>query len=124
VSAVGGLGVLVTGLVLTTAGVSLPMPSMTDLVVGSVPLQKAGSAASVMQTGGEFGVALGVATLGSLATFVYRSRLPQTYPQMCHPGRCTTPCRASLQRPSRQHGCLGLSAAGCSPPPAMRSPPD
>lgn len=80
VDAVGGLGLLVTGLVCTSGGVSLPMPLMTDLVVGAAPLEKAGSAASIMQTGGEFGVALGVATLGSLGTSVYRSELPHDVP--------------------------------------------
>jgi len=76
VDAVGGLPLLVTGMVFTSGGVSLPMPLMTDLLVGSVPLEKAGLAASIMQTGGEFGVALGVATLGSLGSFVYRTQLP------------------------------------------------
>ncbi|GII42760.1 MFS transporter [Planotetraspora phitsanulokensis] len=80
VDAVGGLGLLVTGLVCTSGGVSVPMPLMTDLVVGAAPLEKAGSAASIMQTGGEFGVALGVATLGSLGTLVYRSELPHDVP--------------------------------------------
>jgi DHA2 family multidrug resistance protein-like MFS transporter len=74
------LGLLVTGLVLTSGGVSLPLPLMTDLIVGSAPLEKAGSAAAIMQTGGEFGIALGVATLGSIGTFVYRAELPNAVP--------------------------------------------
>jgi MFS transporter, DHA2 family, multidrug resistance protein len=80
VDAVHGLGLLVAGLVCASGGVSVPMPLMTDLVVGSAPPEKAGSAASIMQTGGEFGVALGVATLGSLGTFVYRGQLPHDVP--------------------------------------------
>jgi DHA2 family multidrug resistance protein-like MFS transporter len=46
-----------------------------NLVLGATPPEKAGSAASVSETSGEFGVALGVAALGSLATIVYRAHL-------------------------------------------------
>jgi DHA2 family multidrug resistance protein-like MFS transporter len=37
--------------------------------------EKAGSAAAMNETAGEFGFALGIATLGSLGTAVYRSRV-------------------------------------------------
>ncbi|MGK5556064.1 MFS transporter, partial [Actinomadura kijaniata] len=48
-----------------------------DLVVGSAPRERAGSASAVAETSGEFGVALGVATLGSLGTAVYRAAAPE-----------------------------------------------
>ncbi len=47
----------------------------TDLVIGSVPEERAGSAAAVSETAGELGVALGVAVTGSLLTAVYTGRL-------------------------------------------------
>ena len=45
----------------------------TDLVVGSVPQRKAGAAASLSQTAGEFGYALGIATVGTLGNTVART---------------------------------------------------
>ncbi|WP_460846166.1 MFS transporter [Phytohabitans suffuscus] len=71
----GGVGPVVLGLALTSLGIAPTMALTMNLILGSVPPRKAGSAASLSETSGEFGVALGVAALGSLATFVYRSRL-------------------------------------------------
>ncbi|WP_256104011.1 MFS transporter [Streptomyces sp. ODS05-4] len=45
---------------------------VADLAMSEAPVDKAGSAASVMETGQEFGGALGMALLGSLGTAVYR----------------------------------------------------
>jgi len=42
-----------------------------NLVMGSAPPERAGSAASLMETSAELGIALGVATLGSLGTLVF-----------------------------------------------------
>ncbi|GGL00944.1 MFS transporter [Sphaerisporangium melleum] len=75
VPVVGGLPLLITGLVLASFGIAFPMSLTMNLVMGSVAPEKAGSAASISQTSGEFGVALGVAALGSLATFVYRTQI-------------------------------------------------
>ncbi|MEU4289697.1 MFS transporter [Kribbella sp. NPDC026596] len=47
----------------------------TNLVIGSVPPEKAGSAGALTQTGNEFGYALGIAILGSVVTAVYRSQM-------------------------------------------------
>jgi DHA2 family multidrug resistance protein-like MFS transporter len=52
----------------------------TDLVIGSAPPQKAGSAAAINETSGELGYALGIAVLGSVATVVYRAKLPSGMP--------------------------------------------
>jgi MFS transporter, DHA2 family, multidrug resistance protein len=52
----------------------------TDLVIGSAPPQKAGSAAAINETSGEFGYALGIAVLGSIGTMVYRASLPSGTP--------------------------------------------
>ncbi|GAA3710818.1 MFS transporter [Nonomuraea antimicrobica] len=45
----------------------------TDIVVGAAPAEKSGSAAALSETVQEFGIAAGVALLGSLSTAVYRS---------------------------------------------------
>ena len=78
VNSVGGLGVLVTGLVLASGGIALPLPLTTNLMLTSAPPEKAGSVASLSETSAEFGIALGVATMGSIGTFVYRSQLDDT----------------------------------------------
>ena len=71
----GGVPWLIGGLVLAAAGMSLPMALTANIIMGATPPEKAGSAAAVMETSGEFGIAVGVATLGSLATFVYRGEV-------------------------------------------------
>lgn len=48
----------------------------TNLVIGSAPPEKAGSAAALAQTGNEFGYSLGIALLGSVVTAVYRHGAP------------------------------------------------
>jgi MFS transporter, DHA2 family, multidrug resistance protein len=80
VDSTGGLPVLITGLSLASGGIALPMAVLTNLTVGSTPPEKAGSAASIMETSGEFGVALGVAALGTLGTVVYRGHLSDVIP--------------------------------------------
>ncbi|WP_214325755.1 MFS transporter [Nonomuraea sediminis] len=50
----------------------------TGLIVGSVPPERAGSAASMSETGNYFGGSLGFALLGVVAAVVYRSRMDGT----------------------------------------------
>ncbi|GAA3451246.1 MFS transporter [Dactylosporangium matsuzakiense] len=64
---------LVVGLVLASVGISFPMALTMNLMMAAAPPEKAGSAASISETSGEFGIAVGIATLGSLASLVYRS---------------------------------------------------
>jgi MFS transporter, DHA2 family, multidrug resistance protein len=80
VDGAGNVSLLVAGLVLATGGISLPMPLVMALLLGSAPPEKAGSAASLSETGGEFGIAVGVATLGTLGTAVYRHNLSDALP--------------------------------------------
>ena len=47
-------------------------------MVGAAPAEKAGSASAMSEMVQELGVALGVALLGSLATFVYRAQVSTT----------------------------------------------
>lgn len=56
-------------------GVGAAMTLSTDAVVSAAPAERAGAAASISETAYEFGVALGIAVLGSLHTVVYRARL-------------------------------------------------
>ncbi|MET4783662.1 MFS transporter [Glaciihabitans sp. UYNi722] len=67
---------LVLGFAMVSFGAA-PLPTLgTNLIVGSVPLEKASSAASTSETSGQLGYALGIALLGSIVTLVYRLRLP------------------------------------------------
>ncbi|SOD91643.1 MFS transporter, DHA2 family, multidrug resistance protein [Caenispirillum bisanense] len=52
----------------------------TDLVVGSAPPEKAGSASAMSETVQELGIAVGVAVLGSLTTAVYRRLVAERVP--------------------------------------------
>ncbi len=71
----GSVLVLVVGFALASVGVALPAATATGLVIGSAPPEKAGAAAGVSETSGEFGIALGVAVLGSIGAAVYRGQL-------------------------------------------------
>ncbi|WP_067812936.1 MFS transporter [Actinomadura kijaniata] len=80
VTSVGGLPLLLTGFVLIYTGIGPMMALGTDLVVGSAPPEKAGAAAAMSETGMEFGIALGVAGLGSVVTAVYRDEIGEALP--------------------------------------------
>jgi len=76
-SASGSLAPLIIGFTLFNLGAGPLVTLGTGIVIGSVAPQKAGSAAAISQTGNEFGFALGIATVGSIATAVYHSGLKQ-----------------------------------------------
>ncbi|OKI92973.1 MFS transporter [Streptomyces sp. CB02058] len=63
-----------------SAGVAATMPLLTGMVVGSAPPEKAGIASATLQTGQELGGAVGLATLGTLGSAVYRSSLDGSVP--------------------------------------------
>ncbi|MFD9882205.1 MFS transporter [Streptomyces alboflavus] len=68
-----GAGVLACGAVVVGS-------QLTDLALGAVPAEKAGAAAALLETGQEFGGALGMALLGSVGTAVYRDEMPAGAP--------------------------------------------
>ncbi len=67
-----GLAIVVTGAVIVATGLGPMMALATDLVVGSVPPDRAGAAAAISTTAPQLGGALGVAALGSVITATYR----------------------------------------------------
>ncbi|HEU5159438.1 MAG TPA: MFS transporter [Streptosporangiaceae bacterium] len=84
--ATSGLPAVVTGFALINLG-SGPLVALgSDLVVGSAPPERAGSAAALNQTAGEFGFAFGIAALGSLGTAVYRARFAGAAPDTARDG--------------------------------------
>ena len=66
---------MVPAFALCAAGIALPTSLIINLIVGSVPPTKAGAASAISETSGEFGIALGVALVGSLSTALYRAGL-------------------------------------------------
>ncbi|GAA4535300.1 MFS transporter [Amycolatopsis samaneae] len=70
-----GLPLVLTGVVVLALGTGPLFALGTGLVVGSVPVERAGSAASMSETGNYFGGSLGLALLGALGAGVYGSRM-------------------------------------------------
>jgi len=60
-------------LFLVGVGLGLAFTVASDVILASVPKERAGAAAAVSETAYELGMALGIATLGSIVTGVYRS---------------------------------------------------
>ncbi|MEV7287600.1 MFS transporter [Streptomyces sp. NPDC093252] len=58
------------------SGITVALSQMVDLALGTVPVARAGSASSLLETAAEFGGALGMAVLGSIGTAVYRDAMP------------------------------------------------
>ncbi|MEQ0559539.1 MFS transporter [Amycolatopsis sp. NEAU-NG30] len=61
------------GFAVTSLGVGPMVALGTDLVVGSVPVRKAGAASALAQTVNEFGYSFGLATVGTLGGAVVRA---------------------------------------------------
>jgi MFS transporter, DHA2 family, multidrug resistance protein len=72
--------VLVTGSVIYSLGTSPVVILATDLIVGSVPVERAGAASAMSETSSELGGALGIAILGSIGTAVYRRAMAAGVP--------------------------------------------
>ena len=71
---------LMIGLAIASLGGGPLLSLGTDLVIGSAPAEKAGSASGLVQTGSELGYALGIAITGSIATVVYHTRITDQIP--------------------------------------------
>lgn len=62
---------VVAAMFLTSVGFAPVVTLATDLVVGSAPPERAGSASAISETSAEFGGATGMAIFGSLGTAIY-----------------------------------------------------
>ncbi|GGZ48886.1 MFS transporter [Streptomyces inusitatus] len=77
-AASGGLPAVITGLVVVYLGLAPSAVLGTDLILAAAPAGRTGSASALSESGSELGFALGTAVLGSVATAVYRVRMPET----------------------------------------------
>ncbi len=101
-------------------GLGLAFTVASDVILASVPKERAGSAAAVSETAYELGMALGIATLGSIVTAVYRTVVvaPGIPADVAADG-----ARLAAERDPRRRGATrrpGDRAA--RPPPRRRSP--
>jgi DHA2 family multidrug resistance protein-like MFS transporter len=67
----GDLATVVSGSTLMALGLGPVFTLAADLVVGAAPPERAGVASAINETSSEFGGALGIAVLGSIATAAY-----------------------------------------------------
>lgn len=70
-----GLALVVIGSVLAQAGLGPTVALGYNILVNAAPPDKTGSASALSETSGEFGVAAGIAILGSIGTAVYRNQI-------------------------------------------------
>ncbi|WP_182899590.1 MFS transporter [Microbispora sp. H10830] len=78
VGGAGALPLVMIGIATLALGTGPLFALGTGLVIGSVPPERAGSAASMSETGNYFGGSLGFALLGAVAAVVYRGRMDGT----------------------------------------------
>ncbi|MER6784514.1 MFS transporter [Streptomyces sp. NPDC000658] len=106
------------------SGIVMVLSQMTDLAMSAAPVERAGSASSLLETGAEFGGALGMAVLGSIGTAIYRHEMPASAPAEARetlggalataahlPGR-TGDALAAAAREAFTHGMQGAAIAG------------
>ncbi|MEX3106904.1 MULTISPECIES: MFS transporter [unclassified Streptomyces] len=80
-----GYPLLGAALLLVGAGAGFSFTVTADVILSSVPKERAGSASAVSETAYELGAALGIAALGSIVTGVYRGfESPQGTPEAAH----------------------------------------
>jgi hypothetical protein len=70
-----GLALVIAGSVVFSVGLAPVYALTTEIIVASVPPERAGSASAVAETGSELGGALGIAVLGSLGVAIYRHQM-------------------------------------------------
>ena len=95
-----GPAAVVVGMAVAGMAVALVETLTTDLILDSVPADRAAAASAISETGFELGGALGVAVLGSVAAATYRAGLPGR-----RPGR-------DPRRDARGHGRPGAGGRG------------
>ncbi|MFG1941874.1 MFS transporter [Nonomuraea sp. NPDC048826] len=78
----GGIGWYVASTVIAGVGYGISFSVVADTAVGAVPVEQAGAASAIAETGNELGNALGIALLGSLAALVFRLQGPDLAPTL------------------------------------------
>ncbi|MFD7665878.1 MFS transporter [Streptomyces sp. NPDC059788] len=109
--------VLILGFALVFLGAGPMVTLGAGLVIGSAPPEKAGSAAAINETSGQFGFAFGIAALGTLSIAVYRGavadKLPRGLPEDVAAAARDT-LTAALSAAERLAGGLGAETAAAA----------
>lgn len=109
-----GVGAVLLGLVLCSLGFSPVATLTTDLVMASVPPEKAGQASGVSETSFELGGATGIAVLGSIFVAVYHAMLnglPPLPPDLAERARGTIDGAFKISKVLPREGEAVLAAA-------------
>ena len=109
-----GLALVIASFVITYPGVAPSMALTTDLVVSSVPPEKAGGASGLATTVNDLGISLGVAVIGSVGIASYRSQIADTMPEGVPPeavATATTGIDGALGAASQLPDAVGASLA-------------
>jgi MFS transporter, DHA2 family, multidrug resistance protein len=97
VNSTSGLPLLIAGFIVLYPAVAPSMALTTDLIVGSVPPEKAGAASGLSTTASDLGTSLGIALIGSIAVATYRSGVDGTIPSGL-PAEASSAARETLDR--------------------------
>jgi DHA2 family multidrug resistance protein-like MFS transporter len=108
-TAESGPPLVVLSIIVVYLGQGPIMALSTDLIVGSAPPHKAGAASALSETGTEFGLALGVAVLGSIGAAVYRQHIGVHIPHSLSPDSANA---------AREGHSQAAAASAELPPPA------
>ncbi|MFC9244514.1 MFS transporter [Streptomyces sp. NPDC057136] len=118
-SGTDSLWLLLGGAAVLSSGIVTVMALVSDLALATAPPEKAGSAASLLETGQEFGGATGMALLGAVATAVYAADMPGSAPEAARktlPGAVATGDASliSVGREAFVHSMQYASVAGAA----------
>ncbi|MGY5117539.1 MFS transporter [Streptomyces sp. 900105755] len=114
------LWLVLTGAGVLACGMVAIVSQLTDLAMTGAPVERAGTASSLLETAAEFGGALGMAVLGSIGTAVYRHEMPATAPAgaretlggaLAMAARLPGPAGESLTRAAREAFTSGMQGA-------------
>ncbi|GAA2603909.1 MFS transporter [Streptomyces axinellae] len=121
-----GFALVAVGLFLVGGGNGFAGPAVASTVLGAVPKDRAGLGSALNDTHQQFGVAFGVAALGSLLAAVYRARAPAGIPARArgslaatleradaHPGTGRATAEAARRAFTDAQSATMLAAAGC-----------
>lgn len=116
VESTAGLPLLIAGFIVLYPAVNPAMALTTDLVVGSVPPEKAGAASGLSTTANDLGISLGIALIGSIGVASYRADVDGALPANL-PAESAAAARDSLDGAVSVAGALpaDLAAAVLEP---------
>jgi DHA2 family multidrug resistance protein-like MFS transporter len=102
VGGTNGLAAVVAGSVIISLGLAPVLSLTTELIVGSAPPERAGSASGISETGAELGGALGISLLGSIGVAIYRTDVANGLPS-------AVPSDAALVARDTLGGAVGVA---------------